>query len=96
MDCGPRCFIDLNKYFKIHTNARKFQLGAVIRQYDKPIAFYIIKRSEPQTGYTVTERGTLSIFETQKYLELYYLVKYLKYILIIKTLHVFFLIIIKY
>ena len=34
---------DFNETFKIHTNASAFQLGAVISQKVKPIAFYSIK-----------------------------------------------------
>ena len=31
---------DFNKLFEIYTDASKYQLGAVIVQDDKPIAFY--------------------------------------------------------
>ena len=34
---------DFNKRFEIHTNARNFQLGAVISQEGKPIDFCIRK-----------------------------------------------------
>ena len=39
------CF---NKLFDVHTNARNFQLGAVINKEVKPIAFYILKLMDPQ------------------------------------------------
>ena len=52
---------DFNETFKIHTNAIVFQLGAVISQKVKPIAFYIIKLTDVQLRYTVTEREILSI-----------------------------------
>ena len=34
---------DFNETFKIHTDDSLFQLGVVISQKDKPIAFYSIK-----------------------------------------------------
>ena len=34
---------DFNKKFTIHTDASDFQLGAVIMQEDKPLAFYSLK-----------------------------------------------------
>jgi hypothetical protein len=42
------------------------QLGAVISQDDKPIAFYSRKLNPAQTRYTTTERELLSIVETLK------------------------------
>ena len=56
-------FTDFNKTFKIHTNARLFQLGAVIIQKDKPIDFYSRKRNDPQQRYTLTNKELLSIVE---------------------------------
>ena len=58
---------DFNEELKIIINASDIQLGAVISQKGKPIAFYIIKLTEYQRRYTVTERGMLSIVETIKY-----------------------------
>ena len=52
--------------FKSHTDAGKFQLGAVIRNKVKLIAFYSRKLTGAQKRYTVTEREILSIFETLK------------------------------
>jgi len=57
---------DFDKPFHIHTDASKVQLGAVISQDDKPIAFYSRKLSDTQTRYTTTERELLSIVETLK------------------------------
>ena len=45
---------DFNKPFHIHTDASKVQLGAVISQNDKPIAFYSRKLRPEQTRYTTT------------------------------------------
>jgi RNase H-like domain found in reverse transcriptase len=52
--------------FKIHTDASHLQLGAVISQQGKPIAFYSRKVNPAQTRYTTTERELLSIVETLK------------------------------
>jgi hypothetical protein len=57
---------DFNKPFIIHTDASHTQLGAVISQDDKPIAFYSRKLKPEQTRYTTTERELLSIVETLK------------------------------
>ena len=52
--------------FKINTNARNFQLGAVIIQKGKPIAFNSRKLTEAQIIYKVTERELLCIVEVLK------------------------------
>ena len=57
---------DFSKPFEIHTDASAFQLGAVISQDGKPIAFYSRKLNDAQTRYTTTERELLSIVETLK------------------------------
>ncbi len=57
---------DFGKTFVIHTDASHTQLGAVISQDDKPIAFYSRKLKPEQTRYTTTERELLSIVETLK------------------------------
>ena len=57
---------DFNEAFEIHTDASAFQLGAVISQKDKPIAFYSRKLTGGLKRYTVTERELLSIVETLK------------------------------
>ena len=57
---------DFSKPFVIHTDASHYQLGAVISQDDKPIAFYSRKLNDAQTRYTTTERELLSIVETLK------------------------------
>ena len=57
---------DFNKPFDIHTDASHTQLGAVISQGNKPIAFYSRKLNPAQTRYTTTERELLSIVETLK------------------------------
>ena len=57
---------DFSKKFTIHTDASHYQLGAVISQDGKPIAFYSRKLNPAQTRYTTTERELLSIVETLK------------------------------
>jgi RNase H-like domain found in reverse transcriptase len=57
---------DFNKPFVLHTDASHTQLGAVISQDNKPIAFYSRKLKPEQTRYTTTERELLSIVETLK------------------------------
>ena len=57
---------DFKKPFEIFTDASKVQLGAVIVQDGKPIAFYSRKLNPAQTRYTTTERELLSIVEVLK------------------------------
>ena len=57
---------DSNETFKIHTNGSTFQLGAVISQKGKPIAFYSRKMTDSPKRYKVTERERLSIVKTLK------------------------------
>ena len=57
---------DFNKPFEIHTDASKYQLGAVITQNNKPVAFYSRKLRDGQHNYTTTERELLAIVETLK------------------------------
>ena len=55
-----------NESFKIHTDGSAFQLGAVISQVGKPIAFYSRKLTNDQQRYTLTEGEIISIIETLK------------------------------
>jgi len=57
---------NFNKPFVIHTDASHTQLGAVISQDNRPIAFYSRKLNDAQTRYTTTERELLAIVETLK------------------------------
>ena len=57
---------NFSKPFVTHTDASLYQLGAVISQDGKPIAFYSRKLNDAQTRYTTTERELLSIVETLK------------------------------
>jgi len=57
---------NFNKPFQIYTDASHYQLGAVVSQDGKPIAFYSRKLNPAQTRYTTMEREPLSIAETLK------------------------------
>ena len=59
-------FPDFNKEFHIYTDASDYQLGAVIMQDDKPLAFYSRKLNGAQKRYTTGEQELLSIVETLK------------------------------
>ncbi|MGH7974450.1 MAG: Ty3/Gypsy family RNase HI domain-containing protein, partial [bacterium] len=50
--------------FELFTDASDTQLGAVIMQENKPIAFYSRKLTPTHKRYTVIERELLSIVET--------------------------------
>ena len=55
---------DFLKPFEIYTDASSMQLGAVITQDNRPIAFFSRKLSETQQKYSVTEIELLAIVET--------------------------------
>ena len=57
---------DFTKSFDIYTDASTKQLGAVITQDNRPIAFFSRKLSGAQSKYTVTELELLAIVETLK------------------------------
>ena len=57
---------DYSKEFEIYTDASSKQMGAVITQQNRPIAFFSRKLSETQQKYSVTEIELLAIVETLK------------------------------
>ena len=57
---------DYSKPFEIYTDASTRQLGAVIVQDNRPVAFFSRKLTEAQTRYSVTELELLAIVETLK------------------------------
>ena len=57
---------DFNKEIEIHTDASLKQIGVVITQDEKPIAFYSRKLRDCQHNYTTTEHKLLVIVETLK------------------------------
>ena len=76
---------NFNEPLEIHTDASKLQLGSVISQKGKPIAFYNRKLNATHINYTTTEHELLSIVETLKNLKMYYQGNKLKCIQNIKT-----------
>ena len=59
-------FPDFSKTFHIHTDSSDYQLGAVIMQNNKPLAFYSRKLNDAQKRYSTGEQELLSIVETLK------------------------------
>ena len=57
---------DFSKPFEIYTDASAKQLGSVITQDNRPLAFFSRKLSETQQKYNVTEIELLAIVETLK------------------------------
>ncbi len=57
-------YSDFSKPFEIYTDASTKQLGVVITQENRPIAFFIWKLSGAQSKYTVTKLELLAIVET--------------------------------
>ncbi len=57
---------DYSKVFEIYTDASNKQLGAVITQENRPIAFFSQKLSTTQHKYSITEIELLAIVETWK------------------------------
>jgi hypothetical protein len=59
-------FPQFDKPFHVYTDASNYQLGAVIVQEGKPLAFYSRKLNSAQRNYTTGEQELLSIVETLK------------------------------
>ena len=57
---------DFNKTFEIYTDSSDKQLGGVITQKGRPLAFYSRKLRGAQLNYTVTEKELLGVVETLK------------------------------
>jgi hypothetical protein len=59
-------YLDFTKPFDIYTDTSTKQLGSVITQDNRPIAFFSRKLSGAQSKYTVTKLELLAIVETLK------------------------------
>eukprot|EP00804_Cyclotella_cryptica_P011980 CCRYP_004452-RA/>CCRYP_004452-RA protein AED:0.26 eAED:0.42 QI:0/0/0/1/0/0/3/0/454 len=57
---------DYSQGFDIYTDSSKYQLGAVITQNNRPLAFFSRKLSQAQQKYRVTEQELLARVETLK------------------------------
>ncbi len=57
---------DYSEVFEIYTNASSKQLGAVITQKNRHVAFFSRKLSVAQRKYSVTKIELLAIVETLK------------------------------
>ena len=60
---------DYSQGFKIYTDSSKFQLGAIIAQNNRPLAFFSRKLNTVQQKYSVTKQELLAIVETLKELK---------------------------
>jgi hypothetical protein len=57
---------DFSNDFHIYADSSDYQLGAVIMQNDRPLAFYSRKLNSAQKRYTIGKQELLSIVETLK------------------------------
>ena len=57
---------DFSKVFEIYTDASAYQLGAIITQDNRPLAFFSRKLTDTQRKYSVTKIELLAIVETLK------------------------------
>ena len=58
-------FPDYTQRFQIYTDASDLQLGAILKQGNKTLAFFSKKLTSPQRNYGVGEKEMLSVIEAQ-------------------------------
>ena len=63
---GVLAYHDYSKAYEIYTDASSRQMGAVITQQNRSIAFFIRKLSVTQQEYSVTEIELLAVVEMLK------------------------------
>ena len=51
---------DFNDVFEIHTDSSNYQMGAIISQKGRPIAYWSKKLSETQQNYPTTDQELLA------------------------------------
>lgn len=56
-------YSDFNKEFKIHADISNYQMGAIISQEGRPMAYWSKKLSEIQQTYPTTNHELLAIVE---------------------------------
>jgi RNase H-like domain found in reverse transcriptase len=61
-------FPDFDKPFHVYMDVSKYQLGSIIMQDDKPLAFNSRKLNPAQKRYTTGEQELLSVVETLRVL----------------------------
>jgi hypothetical protein len=62
---------DYSEEFEFNADSSKKQLGAVITQRNRPIAFFSCKLTEAQQKYSITEIELLAIVEALKKIKVY-------------------------
>ena len=56
--------LNFNKPFDVHTSASKYQIGGVVSQEGKPLAYFSRNFNLTQLNYTITSKEMLGIVET--------------------------------
>ena len=57
---------DFYKFFDIHTDSSEYQMGAIISQNERMIAYWYPKLTDTQNKYPTTDKELFSIVECLK------------------------------